>query len=69
LINLKQSFDSGIALQTVFVSTRTQEEVEKLGMEGILVHCPLSAHAGNVVSQDRESEAPEPRSDECFIAP
>ena len=38
LIALKQSFDSGIALQTVFVSTRTQEEVEKLGMEGVLVH-------------------------------
>jgi hypothetical protein len=32
LIALKQSFDSGIALQTVFVSTRIQEEVEKLGM-------------------------------------
>ncbi|KIM82890.1 hypothetical protein PILCRDRAFT_7772 [Piloderma croceum F 1598] len=27
---LKQSFDTGIALQTVFVSTRAQEEVEKL---------------------------------------
>ena len=35
LIALKQSFDSGIALQTVFISTRTQEEVEKLGMEGL----------------------------------
>jgi hypothetical protein len=32
LISLKQSFDSGIALQTVFVSTRTLEEVEKLGL-------------------------------------
>jgi hypothetical protein len=32
LIALKHSFDSGIALQTVFVSTRTQEEVEKLSM-------------------------------------
>jgi hypothetical protein len=32
LIALKQSFDSGIALQTVFVSTRTQEAVEKLSM-------------------------------------
>jgi hypothetical protein len=32
LIALKQSFDSGIALQTVFVSTRILEEVEKLGM-------------------------------------
>ena len=32
LISLKQSFDSGIALQTVFVSTRTLEEVGKLGL-------------------------------------
>jgi hypothetical protein len=32
LMALKQSFDSGVALQTVFVSMRTHEEVEKLGM-------------------------------------
>jgi hypothetical protein len=32
LIALKQSFDSGIGLQSVFVSARTLEEVEKLGM-------------------------------------
>lgn len=68
LIALKQSFDSGIALQTVFVSTRTQEEVEKLGMECASVCSSLSTQTRNVVSQDRESEAPEPCSDECFIA-
>jgi hypothetical protein len=32
LTALKQSFDSGIALQNVFISMRMQEEVEKLGM-------------------------------------
>jgi hypothetical protein len=68
LIALKQSFDSGIALQTVFVSTRTQEEVEKLGMECASVHRSLGTQARNVVSQDREFEASEPCSDECFIA-
>ena len=68
LIALKRSFDSGIALQTVFISTRMQEEVEKLGMECASVHSSLGTQARNVVSQDRESEASEPCSDECFIA-
>lgn len=31
LMALKQSFDSGGTLQTVFLSTRTLETVEKLG--------------------------------------
>jgi hypothetical protein len=46
LIMLKESFDTGIAMQTLFVSTRTSERVETLGPYIVLFVERLSgAHA------------------------